>query len=75
MEDGVVFLHKKGSFKTLLLLQKTDKVVLYDSFCEHRGIEHHGNKDRSQGERDSRRGRRSWWVRSGCWCGPKVAED
>eukprot|EP00439_Symbiodinium_sp_Y106_P014845 s4171_g2.t1 len=21
-------------------------VVLYDSFCEHRGIEHHGNKDR-----------------------------
>jgi hypothetical protein len=21
-------------------------VVLYDSFCEHRGIEHHGTKDR-----------------------------
>ena len=22
------------------------EVVLYDSFCEHRGIEHHGSKDR-----------------------------
>ena len=27
-------------------LRSRAQVVLYDSFCEHRGIEHHGTKDR-----------------------------